>query len=40
MSNYVVLGKGTDRYYNIEVQHGDAPTQRKMIDILMRRILR
>lgn len=40
MSNYVVLGKGTDRYYNIETQHGDASTQRKMIDILMRRILR
>jgi hypothetical protein len=40
MSNYVVLGKKSTRYYNIEAQHGDAVTQRKMIDLLVRRIMR
>jgi hypothetical protein len=35
MSNYVVLRKKTDSYYNIEVQHGDLKTQKRMIDILM-----
>lgn len=40
MSNYVVLEKGSDKYYNIETQHGDSITQKKMIDILMEQIMR
>jgi len=40
MSKYIVLGKHTDRYYNIEAQHGDVATQRRMIDLLVRRIMR
>jgi len=36
MSNYVVLKKGTEAYYNIEAQHGDLKTQKVMIDKLMR----
>jgi hypothetical protein len=40
MSNYVVIGKGSTKYYNIEAQHGDAKTQRKMIDILMGQMMR
>lgn len=32
MSNYVVLGLGSEEYINIEVEHGDANTQRVMID--------
>ena len=36
MSNYVVLQKGTSRYYNIETEHGHTATQKKMFDILMR----
>ncbi len=40
MSNYVVLGKKSSRYFNIEAQHGDAITQRKMIDLLVRRVMR
>jgi len=40
MSNYVVLGKRSTRYYNIETQHGDVRTQRRMIDILMGQIMR
>lgn len=36
MSNYVVLKKGTDRYFNIETQKGDIKTQKLMIDRLMR----
>jgi hypothetical protein len=40
MSNYVVLGKQSSHYFNIEAQHGDAITQRKMIDLLVRRIMR
>ncbi len=39
MSNYVVLGKHSERYYNIEAQHGDGRTQRKMIDKLMEHIM-
>jgi len=39
MSNYVVLGRHSTNYYNIEAQHGDTTTQRKMIDILMGRIM-
>ncbi len=36
MSNYVILRKGTDRYYNIETQKGDRRTQRELIDRLVR----
>jgi hypothetical protein len=36
MSNYVILQRGTDRYYNIETEHGDTATQKKMFDILMK----
>ena len=36
MSNYVVLKHHTDNYYNIEAEHGDIATQKKMIDILMK----
>jgi len=36
MSNYVVLKKRTEAYYNIETQHGDFKTQKTMIDRLMR----
>jgi len=32
MSNYVVLGLGSEEYINIEVEHGDRDTQRVMID--------
>jgi len=32
MSNYVVLGLGSEEYINIEVEHGDGDTQRVMID--------
>ena len=35
LSNYVVLNRHTEKYYNIETQHGDLKTQKKMIDILM-----
>ncbi len=35
MSNYVVLTKKTDRYVNIEAEHGDYNTQRIMIDKIM-----
>ncbi len=34
MSNYVVLKKGGN-YYNIETEHGDVRSQKKMIDKLM-----
>ena len=37
MSNYVVLSKNAG-YYNIETQHGNTNTQKRMIDILMRMI--
>lgn len=40
MSNYVVLGRMSTNYYNIEAQHGDASTQKKMIDILMKHVMR
>jgi len=36
MSNYVILNKHTDNYFNIEAQHGDTKTQKKMVDILMK----
>ncbi len=36
MSNYVILNRHTDRYFNIETQHGDSDTQKMMIDILMK----
>jgi hypothetical protein len=36
MSNYVILNKHTDNYFNIEAQHGDTQTQKKMIDILIK----
>lgn len=32
MSNYVVLGLGSEAYLNIEVEHGDSDTQKVMID--------
>ncbi len=32
LSNYIVLKKHTEDYYNIEVEHGDLATQKKMID--------
>jgi len=35
LSNYVVLNKGTTNYINIETEHGDLVTQKKMIDIVM-----
>ena len=35
MSNYVVLRKGTTDYYNIETEHGDLSTHKKMIDKIM-----
>ncbi len=36
MSNYVVLKKRTDNYYNIETQMGDSNIQKLMIDRLMK----
>ncbi len=38
MSNYVVIGRGSNNYYNIEAQHGKSVTQKRMIDLLMRLI--
>ena len=38
MSNYVVLGKRSMRYYNIEAQHGQTAIQKHMVDLLMRKI--
>jgi len=35
MSNYVVLFKHSNNYYNVEAQKGDTNTQKKMIDRLM-----
>jgi len=40
MSNYIVLEKGTTNYYNLEAQHGDSKTQKKLVDILMKNIIR
>ncbi|NOR55916.1 MAG: hypothetical protein GQ531_06880 [Sulfurovum sp.] len=36
LSNYVILNRNTERYYNIETQHGDLKTQKEMIDILLK----
>jgi hypothetical protein len=36
MSNYVVLGRGSNNYYNIEAQHGKTSTQIEMINRLMK----
>ena len=36
LSNYVVLTKGSRKYYNIEAQHGDLQTQKKMLDLMMK----
>lgn len=36
LSNYVVLKKGTSHYYNIEAEHQDLSTQKKMIDKVMK----
>lgn len=35
MSNYVVLKRNSDNYYNIEAQRGDTKTQKLMIDRVM-----
>lgn len=35
LSNYVVLNKGTTNYYNIEAEHNDLRTHKKMIDRLV-----
>ncbi len=35
MSNYVVLGLGSENYYNIEAQHGKTATQIEMINRLI-----
>jgi len=35
MSNYVVLGLGSDNYYNIEAQHGKTATQIEMLNRLI-----
>ena len=39
MSNYVVLEKNTQNYYNIEAQHGQTKTQKRMVDILINRVI-
>jgi hypothetical protein len=39
MSNYVLLHRHTDRYYNIESEMGTASTQKEMIRRLLRRSL-
>ncbi len=36
ISNYIVLEKKSQNYYNIEVEHGDRKTQKEMIDRLMK----
>ena len=36
MSNYIVLQKNGADYINIEVEHGDTKTQKKMIDRIMK----
>jgi hypothetical protein len=38
MSNYVVLGKRSTKYYNIEAQHGQTAMQKHMVDLLMKKI--
>ncbi len=35
MSNYIVLSKGSNQYYNIETQMGDSKTQKVLIDKLI-----
>ena len=35
MSNYVVIGRSSSNYYNIEAQHGKTATQKRMVDLLM-----
>ena len=40
MSNYVVLGLGSENYYNIEAQHGKTATQIEMINRLIHLIQR
>ena len=36
LSNYVILNHHTEKYYNIEAQHEDSTTQKRMIDILLK----
>ena len=36
MSNYIVLQKNRADYINIEVEHGDTKTQKKMIDRIIK----
>ncbi len=36
MSNYIVIEKGDTNYYNIEAEHRDSVTQKRMIDILLK----
>ncbi len=36
MSNFIVLNKKSTNYYNIEVEHSDTKTQKKMIDKLLK----
>ncbi|SFV57055.1 hypothetical protein MNB_SV-6-681 [hydrothermal vent metagenome] len=38
LSNFVVLNRHSTNYYNIETQHGDLETQKRMIDMLMQLI--
>lgn len=40
MSNYVVLQRGVDGYYNIEAEHGKTNTQIEMINRLVNHIIR
>ena len=40
MSNYVILQKRTNKYYNIEAQHGKSSTQKEMVDRLINHIIR
>jgi hypothetical protein len=35
LSNYVLLEKNTNRYYNLEVEDGDFSTHKKMLDIMV-----
>lgn len=36
MSNCIVLHQNHDNYINIETEHGDISTQKKMIDKVMK----
>lgn len=40
MSNYIILQKGTNNYYNIEAQHGKGAIQKEMVDRLVNHIIR